>query len=249
LNKIFLFLFFSFLFFHFSSLAQNCRKDIDSGDFFYKKFNNQRAYDFYSKALESCGGYEALYKTTRALNDIGEKMSGSEATKFFQMALNFSDTMLKKYPDSVQSWYLKAASAGNLADYKTGRTQIELAREIHKNATKAVKIDPSFAPAYIILGTYYREIALAGSIKMRLAKAMYGGIPEGNLKDSRRELEKAVELDSQNISAHFELAKTYHALKDNQSARDQLEAVLSLPDLNSQSYNNKRSKETFKPMA
>lgn len=231
---------FSILFFHFTLLAQNCRTYIDSGDTYYEKFNNSKAYDFYSKALKTCGRYEALYKTTRALNDLGQEKSGKEAVKFFQMALSYSDTLKKMFPDSVQSWFLDAAAAGNLADYKHGGTQIELARRVYESTRKAIDIDSSFAPARVIIGTYYREVALAGSLKMTLAKAMYGGIPGGTLKDSKRELEKAVELDSQNIFAHFELAKTYHALKDNQNATKQLNIVLSLPDLISETRKVKK---------
>jgi tetratricopeptide (TPR) repeat protein len=231
---------FSILLFHFTSLAQNCRTDIDSGDIYYKKFNNTKAYEFYSKALKTCGGYEALYKTTRTLNDLGEEKSGNEAAKFYQMALSYSDTLQKMFPDSVQSWFLNAAAAGNLAIYKHGVTQIELAREVYKSATKAIEIDSTFAQAHVILGSYYRDVALAGSLKMKLARAMYGAIPGGTLNDSKRELEKAVELDYKNIFAHLELAKTYYALKDNQNARKQLNIVLSLPDLISQSSKVKK---------
>jgi hypothetical protein len=240
LNKYFVSFIISIIIYHFSLAAQNCGTDIDSGDIYYKKFINSKAYDFYLKASKNCSGYEALFKTTRSLNDLGEEKRGNEAAKYFQMALNYSDTMQKRYPDSVQSWFLKAESAGNLADHKSGRTQIELAREVYENARKAVRVDPLFAPAHVVLGSYYREVALAGSLKMKLARAMYGGIPGGTLKDSKRELEKAVELDQQDIFAHFELAKTYHALKDDQNARNQLNIVLSLPDLISQSSKIKK---------
>lgn len=233
------------LLFSYITRAQNCKTDIDSGDIYFKTFINSKAYEFYSKALKNCDGYEALFKTTRALNDLGEEKSGNEAAKYLQMALNYSDTMQKKFPDSVQSYFLKAASAGELANHKSGRTQIELAREIYNNAKKAIKVDSSFAPAHVIIGSYYREVALAGSIKMKVARAMYGGIPGGTLKDSKMELEKAVNLDNQNIFAHFELAKTYHALKDNQNARNQLNIVLSLPNLISQSSKVKKEAQQF----
>lgn len=225
--------------FQISSFAQ-CSQLIDSGDVFYSKFLDQKAYGFYSKALETCPDYESLMKTTRALNDIGEDIGGKKGGSFFIRALRYTDTMQYKYPDSLQSYFLKAAAAGNLALYKGGKTKVELAKTVESNAKKSISIDSTYAPSHVILGVYYRQVATAGNFQKSLARALYKQNLEGSLSDSERELLKAIALDSQNIFAHYELAQTWHAMKRRNEAREQLKKTLTVPDNDNQAAKIKR---------
>ena len=214
----------------FASATPECRALIDSGDADYAKFRDTAAYSFYAKALEQCPGYEPLMKTTRALNDIGEDIGGKRGAPYFQKAMDSADSMQKKYPDSLQSYFLEAAAAGNLAPYKGMKMKVLLARAVVSNAKKAVAIDSTYAPAHVILGSYYRQVATAGGFQKSLAKAFYGGVPDGTLEESLRELRRAVELDTTNIFAHYELAQTYHALGNDGEAKAELRIVDALPD-------------------
>lgn len=158
--------------FQVSNFAQ-CRQLLDSGDVFYNKFLDQKAYGFYSKALATCPDYESMMKTTRALNDIGEDIGGRKGADFFIRALKYTDTMQFKYPDSLQSYFLRAAAAGNLALYKGGKTKVELAKTVETNAKKAISIDSTYAPSHVILGIYYRQVAMAGRFQKSLARLLY----------------------------------------------------------------------------
>lgn len=221
------------VFFQASNFAQ-CKQLLDSGDIYYSKFLDKKAYEFYSKALETCPDYESLMKTTRALNDIGEDIGGKKGADFFISALKYTDTMQLKYPDSIQSYFLKAAAAGNLALFKGGRTKVELAKTVESNAKKAISIDSAYAPSHVILGVYYRQVATAGSFQKSLARLLYKKNLEGSLSDSERELLKAITLDNQNIYAHYELAQTWHAMKRKKEAKEQLKKTLTVPDNDNQ---------------
>jgi tetratricopeptide (TPR) repeat protein len=240
LNKILVFLF-GLVFTSIS--APLCKADLDSGDLYYKIFDDKKAYAFYSKALSNCPDYESLMETTRALIDIGEDVDGKEDADYFTRALAFTDSMQKKFPDSLQSYFLKAAAAGNLAIHKSGKAKIELARTIESNTKKALLIDSTYAPAHVILGAYYRQVATINKFSKTIAKAIYGKIPEGTLKDSEEELTKALTYDNSNIFAHYELAQTLYSMDRKKEAKEQLQTVLTLPNNNNQAEQIKKSAE------
>lgn len=228
------------VFFQASKNYAQCRQLLDSGDTYYGKFLDQKAYEFYSKALETCPDYESLMKTTRALNDIGEDIGGKKGADFFIRSQRYADTMQSKYPDSAQSYFLKAAAAGNLALYKGGKAKVELAKTVESNAKMAISIDSTYAPSHVILGVYYRQVATAGSFQRSLARLLYKKNLEGSLSDSERELLKAIALDNQNIFAHYELAQTWHAMKRKKEAKGQLKITLAVPDNDNEAAQIKR---------
>jgi len=86
----------------------------------------------------------------------------------------------------------------------------------------------------VILGIYYRQVAMAGRFQKSLARLLYKKNLEGSLSDSERELLKAIALDSLNIFAHYELAQTWHAMKRKKEAREQLKITLTIPDNDNQ---------------
>jgi tetratricopeptide (TPR) repeat protein len=218
----------------------DCRADLDSGDVLYAKYNNTAAYAFYARALRSCPSYEPLMKTTRALDDMGEDIRGKKGAAYFRQAMDLADSMQRRYPDSLQSYFLMALAAGSLAQYWSMGTKVRLARTVLSNAKKAVAIDSAYSPAHVVLGAYYREVATANGVAKVLAKALYGGVPNGTLEDSYRELTLAVKFDSQNIFAYFELAKTYHAMGREADARRQLRLLGTLPDDDHEAWRMKR---------
>ena len=83
-----------------------------------------------------------------------------------------------------------------------------MVRMVEHNAKKAIELAPDFAPAYVVLGIYYREIAIANPILKILARLLLGGIPDGTLKDSEHTLQKALELSPNNIFALLEISRT-----------------------------------------
>ncbi len=210
-----------------------CDSLVQLGDSLYDTFENAAALRFYRQAYRECpNGYEALFKMTRAYNDVGEELSADEARRYFEQAMMYADTMQAAYPDSMQSHFLKAAAAGNLAQAQSGREKLELARVVERNISRAIELSPEYAPAYVIQGSYFREIATANPALKTLAQIFLGGVPEGSLQDSYRSLETALDLEPQNMYAHLEMARTLIAADQITKARDHLQTVLELPVTN-----------------
>jgi len=207
-----------------------CKDLIDSGDASYAIFNNLKALDCYKKAHVKCPDiYEALMKMTRAIIDVGEDQNDKGSESFYRQAMGLTDTLQLHYPDSMQSNFLKAVAAANLFDFEGGRQKITLAAIIRINAEKSIKAAPSFAPAYVVLGSYYRGVAIAGTLQKLLIRIVHGNVPSATLQDSKRTLQEALRISPENIYGCLELAMTLVALDEKKEAVDLLKRIKGMP--------------------
>ena len=206
---------------------------IEQGDKYYGKFDNLDAIREYKKAYQlSPNGFDVLSKLANAYNDYGEDLKDSNsdgAETYFEDAIKYAEILKNKFPARAESYFLVASAYGNLALYKGGRDKVRLARNLEKYAKKAIEIDPTFAPSYVVLGIYYRETATLNVVEKTFATAFLGGLPVGSLNDSVRVLLKAEELSPNSIYPHFELAETYEKLNDEDKAIVEYRKVLELP--------------------
>jgi cytochrome c-type biogenesis protein CcmH/NrfG len=62
-----------------------------------------------------------------------------------------------------------------------------------------------------------------------IARTFLGGYPPVSLEASARNLERAVRLDPGDVTAHFELARTYAEMGRDPDARAQLREALAAP--------------------
>lgn len=230
--------------------AQDCQTVIAEGDSLYEVYENRSALEKYRDAYEKCPqSYEALMKMTRTLNDVGEDIGGEQSVPYYQEAIKYADTLQERYPDSVQSYFLKSAAAGNLALYKGGQTKVRLSRAVINNANRAIQLDSSYSPAWVIRGAYYRQVATASSLLKKFANMFLGGLPDGTLEDSREALQTAVRLDSSNDYAVFEMGQTLVAMGKESEAEEYFKKVLSLPNTHNQSDDlDARAREALKQL-
>jgi tetratricopeptide (TPR) repeat protein len=186
-----------------------CRTLLDSGDVSYAAYNNGIALDWYRRAYLKCpDSYEPLMKMTRAYIDVGQGTPAAKPESLFVTGLRFADTLRQRYPDSGQAYFLTSVASGNLCLIRKGARRIKLVRMVEHNAKKAIELAPDFAPAYVVLGIYYREVAIANPILKMLARLLLGGIPDGTLRESEQTLQKALELSPNNIFGLLELSRT-----------------------------------------
>jgi hypothetical protein len=197
----------------------SCRAFLDSGDIAYERFDNILALDRYALAFKTCPeNYNAIMKMTRAFIDAGEDINAKKSDSLFTEGLRFADTLRRRYPDSGQSYFLTAIAAANLAQIKNGMKRVPFAMLIDGNIRKSITLDTRFAPAYVVLGTYCREVAIASRFLKMLVGIIYDWMPHGTLVESEQALQNALKLDPGNIYAHLELARTYTAMEKKPSS-------------------------------
>ena len=229
---------FSILLFSGTSLPSGTAKEyLKTGDVFFNHFDNWNALKYYEKAYEADpNSYESISKLTRGYNDLGEELllqrKKPEAEPYINKAVELADTLLKKFPDSAESYSYKAMCLGNYALFKGGKEKVKLAIRIENNAKTALKMDPKQLLPYIILGMYYREVAGLSWVEKLFANTFFGKLPDGNYDESIQMFDKALEINPDIIITQYQLSKTYRQLGNEKKEIECLRQVLKLPQSN-----------------
>jgi tetratricopeptide (TPR) repeat protein len=216
------------------AFSESYKEYIQEGDQYYSSFDNQSALKYYLKASdESPDSYDVLFRLSRTYNDLGEEYyeyhKKDSSRIMINFALEYSQKMVKDYPDSSASYAFLAMSFGNQALYEGGKEQIKLAHKIEENAKKSLKLNSRQYLSYIILGIYYRKIADLSWFDKLFANTFFGSVPEGTFEESVQMLKKALELYPKTIVASYQLALTYEAMGDKKSEAELLRKLLKYP--------------------
>lgn len=123
-----------------------------------------------------------------------------------------------------------AITKGKIATLQGNKAKVEAARMIKADAQRAIELDPDYAWAHHVLGRWHREVASLGSIARFFTKMLYGGLPESSIEQAVYHLEKAIELQPENLNHFLELGLAYQAAGEDEKARRNLERGLGMPN-------------------
>ncbi len=205
---------------------------IQTGDSFFFALNYDSAMVYYEKALkEDSLNYDVYWRLSRLYCNIGDVLSKKDSIKLmYETALQFAEKAIALDSTKCEGYLWKAAAAGDKALFLGGKKKVEFAFIVKNNAEKAIRINPQCAYGYFILGEYQREAATLGAILKRVAKALFGKVPEGTLDSSLVLLTKAISLDTTEVKFFVGRGKTYMAMKKYDKARKDLERALKIRD-------------------
>ena len=147
--------------------------------------------------------------------------------------------MREKFPDRPETYFHLSAAYGNLALFKGGKSKVKIGRDVEQYAKKAIELDSTYAPAYVALGLFYREVSDLNWVQRSFAKVLFGGVPKGSKEDAVAMLERAIALDPNFSLAHFELAITLEKMGRKEEAIPHLRKVIELPPATTQDVRNK----------
>ncbi|MGI9534131.1 MAG: tetratricopeptide repeat protein [Thermodesulfobacteriota bacterium] len=218
----------------FSVYASTEESFIRQGDLHHSNFNNIKALEYYQKAYEvNPDNFEIIKKLIITSNDCGEdqvEIDEEKAKEYFSLSVRYTEMAKEKYPDKPELFLLLGLSYGNSSRYAEGREKVKLARDVEENFKRMIELEPDYAPPYIGLGIYYREVANLNFFLKFIAKKFLGGLPNGTLEDSETMLVKAVELAPERVFTHYELAITYLEIGETEKVKYHLKKVLELPE-------------------
>ena len=214
-------------------LAAETDTYLEMGDKYHTEFNNVEALNYYQKAFDADpDNFEIIKKLTITANDCGEdqvEIDEEKANEYFTLSVSYAELAKEKFPYEDDIYLLLGLSYGNSSRYASGKDKVKLARDVEKNFSKMLELSPDYAPPYIGLGIYYREVAKLNFFLKFMAKRILGGLPDGSLEDSKAMLIKAVELAPDKVFTHYELAITYLDLDEKDKVIYHLQKVLELP--------------------
>ncbi len=172
-----------------------------------------------------------LQKIAQQYSDATTQLADPEQKKAYaRQALEYSQRAVTLAPDNAVNVLSVAISYGKLALFSSTNNKIEYSRLIKAEAEHALQIDPDYAWAHHVLGRWNYEVASLGGGKKFFVNLLYGGLPEASYADAIKHLQRAVELDPDNLIHHLELGFALWAANDRAAAREQFKVGLAMPD-------------------
>jgi tetratricopeptide (TPR) repeat protein len=176
------------------------------------------------------------------LQAAGRKDSAEIA---FETALKYAEQTLRHHPDSAKTYVNLAAALGNYALFQGGKSKVRIGQQVKDYGERALSIDSTDVMALSVMGVFHREVSKLSWIERLLAKAIYGGIPNGSIETSAEFLERAVEIDSTAVFPNYSLGVTYRRMKRVDDAIAQFEYVLSLEPANTEEIRYQRNASSW----
>lgn len=218
------------------------------GDHYYARFDNERAYKEYVRAYALAPAeFETLVRMVRIHNDIGRSMlwRNDSAEVWYEKAIEYAEVLLNLYPHRAESHFWLALARGSLVPFRSVSEKLDIGKFVIRHAQKALELDSTFVPPYVLLGILYREAARLKWYERFLANVVFGGSLPGTIEDSRRLLESALSIDSTDIFAHVELGRTHRFLGNEETAAQLFRKAIALEPRSQRELNEQRMAERF----
>jgi tetratricopeptide (TPR) repeat protein len=171
-----------------------------------------------------------LQKIARQYSDLVVDQTTPDAKKrFAQTALDYALRAVALEPENPVNVLSLAICHGKLAVYSDTRTKVKYSRLVHEEAERALALDPNYAWAHHVLGRWHHEVADLGSTARFFVRLFYGGLPSASVAKSIAHLQRAVELEPEELNHALELGFALAAAGRVAEARASWEQGLSMP--------------------
>jgi len=221
-------------------LAQTAGDHLQTGDEIYGRFDDAGALVEYEKAaaLDPLN-YDALWKTARGYMNLGDRIDYSQKDheerqqKYYRAGEAFLRKALSANPQDSFGRYLNAAYLGRLARAMSRKQQVAIAYTIKAEIDKALALDSANDMAWHALAYWHRTLAEVGRAARFFGGILYGRIPKGSFEEAVKGFQKAIALNPRFGNHHFELARTYAAMKKKEPAIKEIQTGLECADTTS----------------
>ena len=163
---------------------------------------------------------KVLQKIARQYSDSTvDTNNEARQIQLLELALDYSLRATEVDPTDPVNVLSLAVVKGKIATLQSNQAKVEAARVIKADARRAIELNPDYAWAHHVLG----------SIARFFTKILYGGLPESSIDEAVFHLEKATELEPENLNHFLELGFAYRAAGDSAKARSNFERGLQMP--------------------
>jgi tetratricopeptide (TPR) repeat protein len=179
--------------------------------------------------------YEANWRAALALITLGSETPDSvkspERDSLYVRAERDARRAVAADSLGADGHFLLARAIGQTALTKGKKERIQLAGEVRHEALRAIELDPRHDGAYHVLGRWNAEVMRLSGFNRFFARSFLGGdiFGQASWDAAISNLQQAVQLDSTRITHRLDLARVYVDRKRYTDARNQLEAVETLP--------------------
>ncbi len=183
--------------------------------------------------------YEANWKAARAIADVAKQIQGNADSlkrrrdSLYSVGRTYAERAIRADSTRPDGHYALAMVLGRLSRTKGSKERVRYAKIIFDQATRAVQIDSNYDLAHHVLGAWHAEVKRLSGFQRFFAKALFGGgfMDKANWADAVRHLERAVAIAPNHIYHRLELAEVYTDLGQYSKAREQCQAIVTLPEV------------------
>jgi len=166
----------------------------------------------------------------RRYSDLCDLQSKAAKKKeYAQQALSHAERAVQLEPKNAEYVLWVGISYGKLARVVDSRTKIDYSRVIRQKAEEAIALDPHYAQAHYVLGSWHYEIAKLTSTARFFAGLIYSKLPEGSNAVAIQEFKRAAELEPENPGHWTKLGLAYSAGNQPNEARKAWQKSVELP--------------------
>ena len=192
--------------------------------------------------------YEANWKAARAIADVAKQIQGNADSlkhrrdSLYSLGRAYAERALRADSTKADGHYALAMVLGRLSRTKGSKERVRYAKVIFDEATKAVTINPNHDNAHHVLGAWHAEVKRLSGIQRFFAKTLFGGgfMSVANWDDAVKHLERAIAINPQHVYHRLELAEVYVDLGRYSKAREQLQLIPTLPNVDVLDAQNKQ---------
>lgn len=171
-----------------------------------------------------------LQKIARQYSDLVVEQSTNAGKKHYaETALAFSERAVALSPQDPVNILSLAVCHGKLALSSDSKDKVRYSRLVHDEAVRALSLAPNYAWAHHVLGRWHCEMAAFGPTARFFAKFFYGELLPASFTEGIRELQRATELEPDELTHWLELGFAHFAAGDSAGARRAWKRGLALP--------------------
>lgn len=211
--------------------AQEINILLKEADNLEKQLKEPEALDKYKQVLlQNPTHLKSLVKLAELNVALGNRQTDKKSKRlYYETALSFASRAFQADSNQADAAYAMSMVAGKMTDVESENKKIvAYVKDVKLYADRALSINHNHAKANYTLGKWHYEMANLSGIKKVAVKLFYGGLPEGNLDDAIKYMEKCKLLEPYFVSNYLDLAKAY---KDNRRPAEAMEVLNRLVKL------------------
>ena len=205
---------------------------IKQGEVFDSKFEPEKALEFSLPAekLEP-ENVDLLLRIARQYRHLMQDASKTDdKMKCGELAKQYAARAIKLAPNESETHLSMAICHAKMVPILGTKERLEASKELKSEVDKALALDPKKDQAWHILGCWHQRLADIGTVKRAIASIVYGGLPDATNEESVKCLQKAIDLNPDNLIHYIELGRTYAQMGKNEDAKKLIEKGLAMPD-------------------
>ena len=197
--------------------------------------------------------YQANWRLALVLIDIAkqtpDRIKSPARDSVYREAESYARRAVAAKPDGAEGHFALANAIGRASLSMSPKHRVRRATEVRAEALRAIELDPHHDGAWHILGRWNAEVQRLPALERFFARTFLGGAVFGTASwdEAERDLRLAVQYAPNKIVHRFDLAAIMVSRQEWAAAKQQLDAVATLPSVDVSDTSYKRQARELMP--